>query len=198
MHTLLKATLIATAVMSLSCLGVRSFADDAPDARRSEHHVWKVIDARGQVVGALVSMYPDSGEGTLPGVVLRVHGAIVFLPIHRAIGGNGQALASQYAWGGTLHVNYFPSADCSGTPFVTGDQSAALRPSTIVRQGTEATLFIAPDNYTMNIAPSTRSTRFVSIDLCSPETQATRVEGWIPESSFPLTQYYPEPLTLHD
>jgi hypothetical protein len=192
MRTLLKAALIATAVMSLPCLGDRSFADDG----RDEHHLWKVIDARGQVVGALANMFPDSGDGMSPGVLLNVHGVTVFVPIQRANGADGQTVASQYGWGATLYVNY-SSADCSGTPFVIGNQSAALRPSLVVRQGADVTLYIAPDTYSTNVAPSTRSTRFLS-DPCIAGTPLNRIEGWIPESSFPLTQYYPEPLTLHD
>jgi hypothetical protein len=64
-----------------------------------------------------------------------------------------------------------------------------------VRQGGEATLYIAPDSFSSDFAPLVRSVRFAE-GPCASLTPVDRQEGWTPESSFSLTEHFPEPLTV--
>jgi hypothetical protein len=179
----LKTAVILIAVASL--WNGRGTADDSRTWHGGERRFLAVVDAHGRFVGPLKS----------GGVELTVNGAIVFVPIHRASGADGHTLASQYVWGGVSYGNSFRTSDCSGTPFIRGELTGTLRPATIVRQGGEATLYIAPDSFSSDFAPLVRSERYVE-GPCATLTPVDREEGWTPESSFPLTQHYPEPLTV--
>lgn len=194
----IKAALISTILACAGFPGHAAYGDDSHDAARSGHHTWKLLDAKGQVVGALVSIHPDAFETQPEGVILDVNGATVYAPVHRAVGADGQVSASRYVWGTTYDFNnVYPTADCSGAPWIVGDPSGALRPSLIVRQESEVMLYIAPDTWSTRFRPG--STQSVG-SPCSVFGGVARFtqEGWMPESSFSLTQHYPEPLTVGD
>jgi len=121
----------------------------------------------------------------------------VFAPIHRAVGADGQVSASRYVWGTTYHYNVYPTADCSGAPWIVGDPSGALRPSLVVRQESDVTLYIAPDTWSTRFRPASTQSLSFPCEVFGGVFGFTR-EGWMPESSFSLTQHYPEPLTVGD
>ena len=93
----------------------------------------------------------------------------------------------QYEWASDLAA--YLSSDCSGTPLITSTVSQ-LRPSQIIRQGVDATLYIAGDTYSAQ-------TTFMSFNLSGRCLPGDILEAWSPESSYSLTQHYPEPLTIH-
>jgi len=192
-----KAT-VKTAVIVVALASIwsgRGAADDARTRHEGEHRSLAVVDAHGSFVGTLTSGRTDFFGNSAPGVVLTVNGAIVFVPIRRASGANGHTLASQYVWGDVTYAFSFRTSDCSGPPFVRGEPAGNLRPAAVVRQGGEATLYIAPDSFSSDFAPSVRSMQYVD-GPCTGITPVNREEGWTPESSFSLTERFPEPLTV--
>lgn len=193
MQTSLKTAVILIAIASL--WNGRGTADDLRTWHGGERRLPVVVDAHGRFVGPLTSGRTDFFNNAPPGVVLTVNGAIVFVPIHRASAAGDHTLTSQYVWGDVSYGNSFRTSDCSGTPFIRGELTGTLRPATIVRQGDEATLYVAPDSFSSDLAPLVRSVRFVE-GSCATLMPVDREEGWTPESSFPLTQHYPEPLTV--
>ncbi len=193
----MKAT-VKTAVIVVALASMwsgRGSADDVGTRHEGEHRSLRVVDARGSFVGTLTSGHTDFFGNSSPGVVLTVNGAIVFVPIHRASDANGHTVASQYVWGDVSYAFSFRTSDCSGPPFVRGEPAGNLRPVAVSRQGGEATLYIAPDSFSSDLAPSVRSTRYVD-GSCISIMPVGREEGWTPESSFSLTEHFPEPLTV--
>lgn len=69
--------------------------------------------------------------------------------------------------------------------------SSELRPAQLVRQGSDVTAYIAGD--TSSAQTTFKSYRSNGACVVGTET----LEAWIAETSYPLTQHYPEPLTIH-
>ncbi|MFL9962891.1 hypothetical protein PQR02_17705 [Paraburkholderia sediminicola] len=187
------AGLLALSVTSLSYGHDGSRADGRETGERGDHPALKVFDAQGKSVGPLLA------EGSAAGVVLDVNGATILVPIRRVSDSGSQITASQYKWSGKFSddISFYSSTDCSGPPLIIGDITETLRPSVVVRQGVDATVYIAPDTYSTNITALTY--RAGSPAQCYPRVAPSVSEkGWSPESAYSLTQNYPEPLTIHD
>lgn len=152
----------------------------------------KVFDAQGRYVGPLVA-FDDEPVAT----VIEVNGAVIVVPLSRLYT-NDQFSSTQYEWASSLFLGAdYPTSDCSGLPFISGD--APVRPSVTLRSGSVVTTYIAPDAPSSTITlnsygtPASCSTRGSSPSVPPPITE----EGWMPASTYPLTQNYPEPLTVH-
>jgi len=181
MRKSLVMAVLALGVTTLSYGFDGSGSDGRESGERAGQRTLKVFDSQGKVVGRLVSYGPL-------GVILNVNGATVLGRIERASINNGsQHSASQYEWASDLGA--YLSSDCSGTPLITSTVSQ-LRPSQIIRQGVDATLYIAGDTYSAQ-------TTFMSFNLSGRCLPGDILEAWSPESSYSLTQHYPEPLTIH-
>ncbi|MGF6936514.1 hypothetical protein OKW41_005676 [Paraburkholderia sp. UCT70] len=146
--------------------------DDALSARssHSDTHVLKLYDARGRLIGPLVSSEFHTG------VTLWLNGAVVFAGITRVASFNPvSASASQFQW---FASQTCPDPSCSNPPIVSCyPELCPVRPSIAVRQGDDVTLFIAPDTYS------------------NAQTGAGE-PAWTPEFGYDLTQHYPEPLSV--
>jgi hypothetical protein len=145
----------------------------------------KVFDAQGNMVGPLVSRQNQDG------VQLTVNGTVIFAGVTRVSTNNGsQFSASQWQWANTGFVVY-PAPNCSGDPVITYAM-APVRPTMLVRTGADVTAYIAKDAYSTSMAvASMRQTDGQCVSFTHP------LDGWTPESTYPLTQHYPEPLTIH-
>ncbi|MGF6299364.1 hypothetical protein OKW43_001818 [Paraburkholderia sp. WC7.3g] len=193
MRKSLVAVLLASGITSLSYGGDGNRSDGPEAGKQGEHRVLKVFDATGKNVGPVVTL------GFFPGVVLHVSGATILVPISRPFDSGGQYPASQYQWGWLASSLGYPTTDCSGPPVVPagGDASDILRPSIVVREGADATAYVAPDTHTTDV--TLRS--YVAHGKCAPDTSRPdrlhMVKGWYAESTYSLTQNYPEPLTIH-
>lgn len=164
-----------------------SYADDggSSDPREhGDHHVLKVFDGQGKVVGSLASY------GGNDGVFLTINGATTFVPIGRK-NNNGQYSASEFVWGDVGFIPY-ASPNCSGTPIMV--YYYGPRPSMAVREGVDVTLYIAKDAYSGPVqAVSVRQNPTLS--QCD-NTFSYLEYGFTPEATYPLTQHYPEPLRI--
>ncbi|MGF6935505.1 hypothetical protein OKW41_004667 [Paraburkholderia sp. UCT70] len=181
----LVAALLALSMATLSYGFDGSGSGGRESGERGGQRTPKVFDSQGKVVGPLISYEPL-------GTVLLVNGAVIFAPIQRVSISNGsQHSASQFQWAGDFSA--YPTSDCSGSPLITPTAAATsqVRPSQIVRQGVDATVYIAGDTYSVQ----TTFMSFLISGRCSPGQET--LEAWSPESSYSLTQYYPEPLTIH-
>jgi hypothetical protein len=166
-------------------------ADDGNDrgrrenGERGDHRTLKVFDGQGHVVGPLVSYGPL-------GTILNVNGIPIFAPIqHASTKITTQYSASQFQWAGAFSA--YLSTDCSGFPIITPSSasSSQVRPAQFVRQGADVTAYIAGDTYSAQT--SFKSYRSGSACVVGTET----LEAWTAETSYPVTQHYPEPLTIH-
>ncbi|WP_288830372.1 hypothetical protein [uncultured Paraburkholderia sp.] len=181
---------IAGALLALGLVvSSHSFGGSGESGRengdRGEHRTLKVFDGHGHVVGPLVSYQPL-------GTVIDVNGVAIFAPIQRSsTSTNTQYSASQFQWSGAF--SSFLTTDCSGSPLITPSSasSSELRPAQLVRQGTDVTAYIAGD--TRSAQTTFQSYRSNGACVVGTET----LEAWIAETSYPLTQHYPEPLTIH-
>lgn len=150
---------------------------------REEERVLRVLDSRGKVVGPLVS----------DGVIVDADGVHIYVPIKRLMDSAGHLSASQYAFADAgLAGTQFPTTDCSGPPAILAYQ-AILRPAQIVRNGTDVTAYIATDTYTSGITLRSYS---LAQGQCTLDTFASASQTWSVQTTFSLTQYYPEPLTV--
>ncbi|MBC8748785.1 hypothetical protein OKW43_001815 [Paraburkholderia sp. WC7.3g] len=190
MRKSLVAALLCLSVTSLSYGGDGDRSDGRENGERGEHRVLKVFDAQGKSVGPLVSV---SSPPRTAGVVLNINGATILVPIQRASNSGGQISASQYEWAGDFNPAKYPTSDCSGVPVI-DDIFAKLRPSSVVRQGADATVYVAPDTYSMDV---TLRSSLVNGDCVSSSPFPFNVPGWQAESTYSLTQNNPEPLTIH-
>ncbi|MGF6546467.1 hypothetical protein [Paraburkholderia youngii] len=185
MRKVLMAAFFALGLTTLSYGFDGSGSDGRERGERGGQPTLKVFDSQGKVVGPLVSYDPL-------GTVLNVNGVVIFAPIQRVSVNNGsQHSASQFQWAGG--ISGYPTSDCSGSPLITPSPAATsqVRPSQIARQGSDATVYIAGDT---NSVPTTLMSFLIS-GRCSPGPET--LEAWSPESSYSLTQHYPEPLTIH-
>lgn len=152
-----------------------------------EHRVLKLFDGQGRAIAPLVAFQS-------PGVVLDVNGTLVFAPIQRAkAGAVNLHAATRYEW--QADFGAFVTPDCSGASAIVAGNNTALRPVQLVRKGTDVTMYIAADT-------NSTQTTFASFQFvggqglqcgAGPET----LESWPTESTYPITQHYPEPLTIH-
>lgn len=157
----------------LLLVALPSLADEPP--------VLKLYDANGHLVGPLASY------GGSDGVFLSVNGAITFARISR-IDSTLPYSVTLFAWSAGSRVDY-ESANCSGTPAIEW-QSGGPRPSISIRQGTETVLYIGSDTNTQQLplASAIVDGRCISFPFTLPLVRA--------ESSYSLTQHYPDPLTV--
>ncbi|SOE87988.1 hypothetical protein SAMN05446927_6577 [Caballeronia arationis] len=131
---------------------------------------------------------PPSNEA---GVVLKVNGTLVFAGVGRVPGNEGSFSASQLQWsdGGVG----FSGIRCQGTvsiPYGNGP----YRPTGILRRGNTntATLYIARD--AVSVPAHIHSESSAAVDCTDfPPPHET---AWEVESTFDLTQAYPEPLRV--
>lgn len=185
------AALCAVCLASSAYGGEGTSANPGRDPGESQGAALEVFDAQGHDVGPLVSFT----ERTVATVV-SVDGAIIVAPLSRASAG-GHLSASQFEWSSSTTFPNYPSADCSGPPIVSatnlvgsGD-AAPVRPSLTLRTGSVATAYIAPDTWSTTIAGQSQ---LESNFGCIATSRST--SGWLPASTYSLTQNYPEPLTV--
>jgi hypothetical protein len=69
-----------------------------------------------------------------------------------------------------------------------------LRPASVIKQGADAAVCVAADTYSTNI---TVKSSLVDGHCLSSSPFPFNVPGWQAESTYSLTQNYPEPLTIH-
>lgn len=165
-----------------------SFGDDTargghrPDDRR----VPKLFDSQGKVVGPVESFRNE------PGVYLSINGALTFVPVRRQSNADySQYSASQFQWSDTGFIAY-TGANCSGSPIIVYYDGP--RPSMAVRQGTDVVVYVAADAWSApTVAASIRQNP--NLSECTSYS-GTIPSAFVPESSYPITQFYPEPLTI--
>jgi hypothetical protein len=196
----MRASLIAAALACSATVSYAGGGGGSPERRDDDHrNTPNVYDAQGALVGPLASASGVSG------VFLSVNGALTFAPIiHSArdysLGRlSAPRSASQYQWSDSASVPY-ASGDCSGTPLIpqpgnTQDTSVG-RPSLVVRIGADATLYVASDAYSSaNVTGSFLTTGVPS--SCFRESPGNFTSpAWPAESAYPITQHYPEPLSV--
>jgi hypothetical protein len=164
-------------------------ATDEEDSARHDRDrpVAKLIDANGKLVGKLV--YFDAyGALTEGGVVLSIQGALVYAGIHRITTLFVES-ASQLQWSG-VHPQ-FSGPNCSGTVYIPS-ATGPLRPTAIVRNGATATLYVASGAPTQMVTVRSEDASLG----CSPYDSPSQSSAWTVESTFDLTQHYPEPLRV--
>jgi hypothetical protein len=193
MHKFLVVALLAAGVTSLSYGGDSSPGAGNENGSPEQGRVLKVFDSQGKIVGVLTS------SGSTDGVVLNVGEIITFIAISRIVNQNtDQYAASQFQW--TDEGGLFLTTDCSGpAAIIAGVVAAILRPSTVLRQGATATLYVAPDTPTTNVTiqsagASGACTTYGTNPSVPPPFTA---QAWTPAKTYVLTQNYPEPLTIH-
>ncbi|MGA7778067.1 MAG: hypothetical protein WCA85_10220 [Paraburkholderia sp.] len=194
MSKFLVVALLAAGVTSLSYGGDGSPWAGNENGDPRPGHILKVFDSKGKIVGVLTS------AGSTEGVVLNVSGIFTFAAISRSATANLQFSASQYIW--TDQGGLFTSTDCSGSTVIEATNAPApaiLRPSTVVRQGATATLYIAPDapsaNLTIQSAGLAGACTTYGVNSSVPPVYTTM--AWSPVKTYSLTQNYSEPLTIH-
>ena len=165
-----------------------SFADEP--GGRHQRHVLHVFDANGKAVG--VFKY----AGGSAGVFVTVNGAQVFVPvIRRQVSGTGNQTvysATEFTWG-WYFMNQFYSADCSGSPLIS--DLTGPRPSFTLREGSNVTVYVAPATNSQFLSVS--SYILGTNGRCQRYTTPLTAAGWPVESSYVITQYHPEPLSIH-
>jgi hypothetical protein len=173
------------AVLLALCLTSLAYGQD--------QDVLKVFDGQGRYVGPLVA----SG-GYQVATVIEANQTTIVVPLSRTTNNSGELSASQYEWGDALtETLYYPTTDCSGLPFIAGP--AVVRPSMIVRAGAVATVYIAPDTESSTVTVQSYGVPGSCTTLGSNSSvpPVEQEEGWAPESTYPITQHYPEPLSVH-
>lgn len=190
MRKLFVSALLTLSVTSMSY----GAADDIPSGggntdARGGYPVLQVFDSRGKSVGPVFS------TDLLTGVILNVSGANVLVPIQRVSNSAGHYSASQYQWAQSSNVQ-FVTSNCSPPPMV-NTNSSALRPVIVIRSGADATAYIAPDTSTSmaTVGSYLNGTQCITTGVSG--VQAFSEPTWGVGSIYPLTQNYPEPLTIH-
>lgn len=183
------------AALLMLCLTSLARGGDGQDSgNQDDQRNLKVFDAKGHYVGPLVGYAQD----TVATVIVANHATVV-VPLSRTTNANDEFSVSQYQWGN--EVDSFPSylsTDCSGPPIIVG--ATPVRPSLTLRVGAVATVYIAPDSDSSTLTahsygpPGASCFTLGSSPSVPPVTPG---EGWTPESTYPLTQNYPEPLSVH-
>jgi hypothetical protein len=174
----MRALMLPAILLVTSMSAAPAFAHD------NDPPLLKVYDAQGKVIGRFD--YQDRAQG----VFVRVNGADIFLPIeHRPVSATEVSI-DQFQWAQTLVVG-FASKDCTGPAFPSSFFGAP-RPSATVRAGVEATVYIAGTGLSgsAQIGSSYENGQCVASGSDWPQY-------WKAESSYSLTEHYPEPLSVH-
>lgn len=186
---------VNVAALLALCVAASAFGADTDSPADGPGGPLAVFDSQGKYVGPLVS-FVDQSIAT----VIFVNGAIIVVPISRVTSSSGHYSASKFAWTSSSPFINYPTADCSGPPIIlsttyigTGD-AAPARPSVTVRTGTETIAYIAPDTYSSSIQNPSQEQANNGGCAVSPITSS--VSGWLPASTYSLSQNYPEPLTV--
>jgi hypothetical protein len=179
--------LVATFVLLSALWGAGSvaIADDEDSLHHnSDRPVPKLFDANGKYVGNVVYFgEPEFGD---PGVILNIHGALVYASIKRPLDS-----PTQLQWHG--FGPSYSGPNCSGTVFVQYARGP-FRPAAIVRSGATATLYVASG--TLQQMVTVQSTVTGPPETCWSESSSYVIPAWTVESTFDLTQHYPEPLRV--
>lgn len=169
-------------LLALSSIPLAHADDTARETHTRRAQTLKVFDSQGKYIGPLVAI-----DQLTVGTVVNANGVLIVAPIHR-VSVNGQTSTSQYEWANTLPATAAPpTLDCRGFPVIgalTGP--GVLRPSFTLRSGTEATAYVAPVGYSMPTPPNGQCTG-----------EGSPAPSWLAQSTYPLTQNYPEPLAIH-
>jgi hypothetical protein len=161
-----------------------SYAQSAVDSSNVSR-VLKVFDAQGKPVGPLDTY--QSAEG----VYLKFGHAAVFMPLrHKKVPGTSQFSESQFEWNDDTSPT-FQSSDCSGAPLIAMGKSP--RPVELVRTGADVTAYIASPGYA---SPLVIHSSILYDGSCITQNRSVS-SYWVPQTTFGLTQRYPEPLTIH-
>ena len=146
----------------------------------------RVYDAQGKYVGQLARYQSHNG------VFLTVNGAVSFAGIEPLSIDNGaEYSATQFQWSSESLI-YYTSADCSKPPIIYYERSP--RPAEVVRLGTDVVLYVAgeADGTTVHASADRGNP---NINVCAPVSKDL-ANAFIPETSYPLLQKHPEPLTI--
>jgi hypothetical protein len=174
---------IPVLVLLLSVI-TSSYAQSAVDSSNVSR-VLKVFDAQGKPVGPLDTY--QSAEG----VYLKFGHAAAFMPLrHKKVPGTSQFSESQFEWNDDTFAT-FQSSDCSGAPLIM--MGTSPRPVELVRTGTDVTAYIAGPGYGSPLV----SHSSISYDGSCTALNRSVPSYWVPQTTFGLTQRYPEPLTIH-
>jgi hypothetical protein len=164
-------------------------ADEEDRARQDrDRPVAKLFDANGKFVGKVVYSMSSASAG---GVILDIHGALVYAGISRITGPTGSESATQLQWTGLPAA--YSGPNCSGTVYIPY-AAGPLRPASIIRSGATAMLHVAsgaPSQYV-----TVRSEEVYGGGPCTDSYQPYQSLVWTVESTFDLTQNYPEPLRI--
>ncbi|KMQ79949.1 hypothetical protein BPMI_03710c [Candidatus Burkholderia pumila] len=169
-------------------MGTACAQDAANSSQASEQAsqagVLKVFDAQGKPIGPV-----ESYERT-QSVYLKFGQATVFIPLRHKKVSASQLSESQFEWANDTGAT-FSSSDCSGAPLIMIGSSP--RPVEVVRTGADMTAYIAGPGYG---SPLTTNS-YISYDGSCLTGSRSVASYWTPQTSFPLTQHYPELLTVH-
>ncbi|MDR5759315.1 hypothetical protein [Caballeronia sp. LZ035] len=146
-------------------------------------NVLKVFDAQGKPVG------PVESYERAQGVYMNFGRTPVFMPLRHKKVSATQYSESQFEWADDTAAT-FPSADCSGAPLIM--MGSSPRPVDLVRTGADVTAYIAGPGYG---SPLTANS-YISYDGSCVTASRSVPSYWTPQTSFSLTQRYPEPLTV--
>ncbi|RFU49030.1 hypothetical protein [Paraburkholderia sp. DHOC27] len=189
------AVLLAVCLSSLAYGGDGTATSNGQAGNRDDEDVLKVFDGQGRYVGPLVSAN-DSQVVT----IIVANGAVIAVPLSRIYNATtNQYSAEQYEWGDILSTSgQYPTPTCGGPPFIDADSPG--RPSTTLRVGADATVYIAPDTESSTVTINSMGLPGQCETLGSNPSvpPVLTFEGWAaPESTYSLTQHYPEPLSVH-
>lgn len=160
---------------------VLAYAGDSQG--RGSGQMPKVYDAQGKYVGQLSNI----GDG----VYLTINGAVTFVAITRVDNGI-DASATQFQWGSAKTI-YYASSDCSGPAIIPAGNGP--RPSVAGRVGADVVLYVAGTaNSTTLHAGSMRQAP--DANACFSDQNSNINQAFATETTYPLTQEHPEPLTI--
>ncbi|SAL52569.1 hypothetical protein [Caballeronia humi] len=181
--------LVNSLVLLAAAYGTWPVAAEEEDRGRHDRDFLgaKLFAANGKFVGKVV-YYGWSSEG---GVLLKINGVLVYAGINRVTTppGSGLYSATQMQWSGDSPTYTVPN--CSGTVYI-GYPSGPFRPTATVRSGATAVLHIG------SVSPqqlvTVRSENYAG--TCYNYDYTYQKGVWTVESTFDLTQNYPEPLRI--
>jgi hypothetical protein len=195
MRHVFVAAILSLCLSSLAYGGDGTASDNAQAGNRDDQDVLKVFDGQGRYVGPLVS-----GNDSQVTTTIVANGAVIVVPLSRLYNSStSESSASLYEWGDSLSSSGdYPTTDCSGPPFIDADSPG--RPSMTIRIGTDVTVYIAPDaeSSTVTIHSMGLPGQCETLGSNPSVPPVITFEGWAtPESTYTLTQHYPEPLSVH-
>lgn len=166
----------------LAFYAIASLADDS--GHQTKHRPVRVLDANGHVIDDLRTF------GGVSGAWVTAGNATTVVPIGRVRDASGFDSATDFGWGATEDVEY-TSSDCSGDPIVT--PAGGPRPSVVVRQGNDVTVYIAAEGTAQPFA--SRSLNVPPFG-CSQHPQPVTVYGFPVIAKVVVSQGHPEPLRI--